>query len=340
MHLSSSSGNRHPGTKETLITTKVPCHGTRSTPYFLLLILTNLMWAFQYSGARIATRKIGPISVTLLPMVTATILLGILLFASRRKTEAKATQGRGSFAQQLLSFATLGIIGGSVAQFCLISGVKRSLASNASVIVLTIPVLTAFLATVLVGEKMSRLLWVSFALAVIGVLLVSDVDWQSVQIFHGKYLGGNALILAGCCGSGFYNAFGKRLLRMFTPLEVLVYSFTIGDVVLFIPMLVWEPRAWQQLASAGPAVWLSLATMAVFSMTIAMMLFFWVIERIKLTQAALSMYLLPVFGVLISTVTLKERIRWQLVVGGVLVFAGTFLATRYEEYRRARESSE
>lgn len=310
----------------------------RSTPYFLLLILANLMWAFQYSGARIATQKIGPISVTLLPMATATVLLGILLAASRRKAKAQVTPGRGSFGKQLLNFVTLSILGCFLSQFCLICGVRRSLASNASVIVLATPVLTALLATVLVGEKMSRLLWISFALAIVGVLLVSDVDWHSVQIFRGKYLGGNALILAGCCGSGFYNAFGKRLLRVFSPLEVLVYSFAISDVALFVAMLVWEPHALAQLASAGPVVWLCLAAIAVFSLSTAMMLFFWVIERINLTQAALSMYLLPVFGVLISTVALKERMRWQLVAGGVLVFAGTFLATRYQEYRRSRES--
>jgi len=322
------------------MTGKVPHHRARSKPYFLLLILANLMWAFQPTGARIATRKLGPITVTLLPMATATILLGFLLLARRGRNSAKALLERGSFVHQLLSFVTLGIIGCVVSQFCLISGVKRSLASNASVITLTIPVLTAFLATLLLGEKMNRLLWVSFALAIAGVLLVSDVDWRTVQIFRGKYLAGNALLLASCCGSAFYNSFSKRLLRTFRPLEVLVYSFSVSDVALFIAMVAREPVSWQQLASLAPAVWLSLATIGIFSMTIAMMLFFWVIERINLTQAALSIYLLPVFGVLISTVTLKEKIRWQLVAGGVLVFVGTLLATRYDEWRRARRASE
>jgi hypothetical protein len=32
------------------------------TRYFLLLILVNLMWAFQYTGAKIATQKLGPIT--------------------------------------------------------------------------------------------------------------------------------------------------------------------------------------------------------------------------------------------------------------------------------------
>jgi drug/metabolite transporter (DMT)-like permease len=130
------------------------------------------------------------------------------------------------------------------------------------------------------------------------------------------------------------------LFRKFTPPEVLVYSSLVEDVALFIAMVLREPVSWQQLASLGLAVWLSLATIAIFTLATAMMLFFWVIERINLTQAALSIYLLPVFGVLISTVTLKEKIRWQLVAGGTLVFVGTLLATRYDEWRRARRASE
>jgi drug/metabolite transporter (DMT)-like permease len=185
---------------------------------------------------------------------------------------------------------------------------------------------------------MSRLLWVSFALAIIGVLLVSDVDWRTVHIFRGKYLFGNALILAGCFGSAFYNAYSKRLLRIFTPLEVLVYSLSIGDVALCMAMLARERVSWQYWASLGFAVWLSLGIIAVFSLTIAMTLFFWVIKRIDLTQAALSIYLLPVFGVLISTVTLKEKVRWQLLAGGIMVFVGTFLATRYGQRKGARQA--
>jgi drug/metabolite transporter (DMT)-like permease len=299
------------------------------TWYFLVLVLVNMMWAFQYTGARIATRKLGPITVTLLPMLMATILLSLLLLSSRGREGRKVPRERGMFGGQLLGFVVLGIVGCFVGQFCLTAGVKRSLASNASVITLVIPVLTAFLATLLVGEKMSRLLWISFVLAIGGVLLVSDVDWRTVHILRGKYLAGNALILVGCFGSAFYNAFSKRLLRTFTPLEVLVYSYLVADLALFVAMLAREPFSWQQLASLGFAVWLSLGMIAFLCLTSAMMLFFWVIKRIDLTRAALSIYLLPVFGVLISTVTLKEKIRWQLLAGGLLVFLGAFLATRY-----------
>jgi drug/metabolite transporter (DMT)-like permease len=136
-------------------------------------------------------------------------------------------------------------------------------------------------------------------------------------------------------GSAFYNAFSKRLLRIFTPLEVLVYSFIVADVALFVVMLVREPLSWQQLSSLGFAVWLSLGMIALLCLTSAMILFFWVIKRIDLTRASLSIYLLPVFGVLISTLTLKEKIRWELIAGGMLVFLGAFLATKYGERKSA-----
>ena len=42
---------------------------------FAVLIAVNAMWAFQFSGARIATRELGPVLVTLVPLALATFLV-------------------------------------------------------------------------------------------------------------------------------------------------------------------------------------------------------------------------------------------------------------------------
>ena len=41
---------------------------------FLVLVLVNLMWAFQFSGAKIATERLGPIAVALIPLALSTVL--------------------------------------------------------------------------------------------------------------------------------------------------------------------------------------------------------------------------------------------------------------------------
>jgi len=55
-----------------------------------------------------------------------------------------------------------------------------------------------------------------------------------------------------------------------------------------VVMLAREPLSWRQLASLGLPVWLSLGMIAFLCLTSAMLLFFWVIQRVDLTHAALS----------------------------------------------------
>jgi drug/metabolite transporter (DMT)-like permease len=121
--------------------------------------------------------------------------------------------------------------------------------------------------------------------------------------------------------------------------ELLVYSFLVTDLELLVLMLILEPPSASQLLSLGLSVWASLLTIAIFSLSVSMLLFFWVIDKIDVTQASLSIYLLPVFGVLLSTVFLREKVTAQLILGGLLVLAGTFLVTVYEERKRMRAAA-
>jgi drug/metabolite transporter (DMT)-like permease len=300
---------------------------------FLVLVLVNLMWAFQFSGAKIATEQLGPITVALIPLALSTVLFAPLLRMSRgNKPRPHWTR---VVWRDLFLASTLGII---PAQLGLTWGVEHSLASNASVLTLTIPVLTAVMAVILLRERMTRVRWFSFALAIAGVLMVSDIDWKSVYLFRGTYLAGNLLIFASCLGSAFYNTYTKKLLETFNPVELLVYSFLVTDLELAAMMLIFERHPIAAFLSVGAAAWVSLLMIAIFSLSLSMLLYFWVIEKIDVTQASLSIYLLPVFGVLLSTVVVRERITGQLLSGGLLVFGGTFLVTVYEERRRMRDA--
>lgn len=302
--------------------------------YFFLLSLVNLMWAFQFSGAKLAAAQLGPITVAFLPLALATLLLAPLLLVSRAgPAEAHAEQpGRMSL---IIQFVMLGALGPVAAQLFLVWGVALAPASNAAVINLTIPALTAVLAVILLGERMTRARWIAFGLALAGVLIVSEFDWGSMQIFEGRYLPGNLLVLLSCCGSAFNNTYSKKLLRWFGPAEVFVYSALAADLILLALMFRYEPHFWGKLAGLDAVTWLNLGAIAVFSLSLSMLLFFWVIQRIDVTQASVSIYLLPVFGVLIAALTLKEKITWRLIVGGLLVFAGAFLVTSYEERKKA-----
>jgi drug/metabolite transporter (DMT)-like permease len=300
--------------------------------YFLVLILVNLMWAFQFSGAKIATERLGPITVTLLPLALSTLMLAPFAgFDGRKRNRGGVRFTRGAW----ISFALVGTVGTIASQLGLTWGVERSLASNAAVLTLTVPVFTAMMASILLGERMNVLRWISFVLAIAGVLLVSDIDWHSVRITEGRYFIGNILLLMSCLGSAFINSYSKKLLTTFSPAEVLVYSFSIADIVLLVLALIYEPGSFSRLSTIGWAAWMSLLAIAAFSLSVSMLLYFWVIEHIDVMQASLSIYLLPVLGVGLSTMLVNEKVTVRLLAGGGLVFASTFLITTLDGRKKA-----
>jgi drug/metabolite transporter (DMT)-like permease len=198
---------------------------------FLILIVVNIMWGLQFSGAKIATEQLGPIAVTVIPLIISVLMMAPFLAFKKRNSEA-GIPAQGRLISSVIAFVILGTVGIVVSQLFLTWGIARSLASNAAVITLTTPATTAVLAFFLLREKMTRLRWFSFALAFAGVIMASGVDWGSVQLLQARYLVGNLLLFLSCWGASFYNTYAKKLLSEFTPYEVTVYSFTV--CVLFL----------------------------------------------------------------------------------------------------------
>lgn len=300
---------------------------------FAALIAVNAMWAFQFAGARLATQELGAVLVTLLPLALATLL--VVPFAGLNRDLFRA-QNRPILIDVIL----LGTLGVLPAQFCVVLGVERTLASNASVISLTVPVLTALSASVFLHERMTRLRWLSFAIAILGVYMISVRDIQNAHLFQIEYMAGNLLVLASCAGSAFNNSYSRRALSKLSPAQVLVWSFIVTDLELLVIEAVTDRSGWRQLARLQPSVWWSLILIAIFSLGISMLLYFSVIQSVEVMKAALSVYLLPVFGLLFSAILLKERLTINLVAGGVLIFISCFLVTVYEERQRLRREVE
>jgi len=131
-------------------------------------------------------------------------------------------------------------------------------------------------------------------------------------------------------GSAFYNVYSKRLLGRFTPLEVLVFGYMVA-AVLSVPLVIWiEPSSLTAIRSYSLGVWVSLFVLSVFSWGLAMVLWMHLLRRLDVSQASVSIYLLPLLGVLFSALLLKEKVTPAMLAGGVLTLAGTILITSSE----------
>jgi drug/metabolite transporter (DMT)-like permease len=294
--------------------------------YLLLLALASLIWSAQGTAVKFLDPYLGPIAITFLPFYVTTLLLLPLLIVQRRRNPLRVRPTWSDWRK----FVIAGIGGQVLAQLGMTWGITLSLASNAAILNLMIPVISAALASIMLGERLTSLRVLCLAIGLVGVFMMSVEDLRNSSFLHESYLGGNLLILLGCLGSSFYNVYCKGLLARFQEVEILIFSYVTASLAT-LPLLAWaEPLDLQSLASLDLNAWLAFGFLAVFMYGASMLLFFHVLEHLPVTVASASLYLVPVFGVLLASTLLGERLSLLSLVGAAIVLASTVLVMRYD----------
>ena len=217
-------------------------------------------------------------------------------------------------------------------QYAYTLGSKLTLAANAGIITLTIPVLVAILASFMLKERLNIVRILSFVLAIAGVLMTSISDISGAKIFTGQFFLGNMIFLFACSCCSFYNTYCKLLVdKKFTELQILVYSSIIGSIAC-IPLLIWvEPFHFFEFIHMGKVAVLGILELSIFVYGLPALLFFYVLKRMDITQAILGSYLLPFFIGLLGVFLLGEKISFLMVIGGSIIFVSTLMVTVYEK---------
>lgn len=294
-----------------------------------LLILCNFIWASQFVMVKLVQREMGPVFATFFPMTLATIILTVIV--RRRRNLNPSPSSKRIPWRDVLDFVLIGVLGQVVAQLFITWGTRLSLASNAALLALTLPIATCVMAYFILGEKMTLLRLLSFALAILGVLAASGIDLRQLNFIDKRYLWGNVLIFLSINGSAFYNVYSKKLLTRYSPLQVLLYSYYAVFIFMLPITLRLEPSGFSKLPHFGPTVWIGIGILTVFQYSLSMVIFLHVLVRLDATQAGLMNYLIPFLGVLIAWVVLGERLTLFMVLGGLLALGSTLLATVFEK---------
>ena len=292
-----------------------------------LIIVINFMWATQVPVIRFIGDRLGPITVAFIPMIASTLIFLPVLWFENKRRNVKFRWRWG----ELKYFIISGLIGIFLLQYAYTLGSKLTIAANAGIITLTIPVFVAVLASFMLNEKLNMIRIISFVLAIAGVLMTSVSELSGASFFHGQYFLGNMIFLFACLCCAFYNTYCKMLVeKKFTELEILVYSSIIGSIAS-IPLLIWvEPFHFVQFMHTGRIAVIGILELSFFVYGIPSLLFFYVLKRLDVTQAILGTYLLPFFIAFMGIFLLNEKISFLMIMGGCIIFISTLMVTVYE----------
>jgi len=295
---------------------------SKSLISWVALLACNLMWSLQFTCIKLVQDQVGALNTVFIPMLLATLFM--LPFVIK---DVKANKNRK--LQDLKIFFLLALAGQFPAQVLMTFGIQQATASNGSIISLTLPVVSALLAVLILKEKMNELRWISFAIAITGVIICSikDISGLSMSV---KYLIGNVLIFSGVLGSGIYNTICKKIADGYTEMEMLFYTYLFMVVLLFPFVWYYEGNIFSQIPLFTVNTWIGLILLTVFHNFLSMILFFKALKNLEAIQVALSNFLITFFGLPIAVIFLHEELSLLSIIGGFLVLTSTIAITFWE----------
>jgi len=292
----------------------------------LLLVVNQFIWGVGWSAIKYPQDQMGPVALNLWTLgISVVVLIPFVqreLFAAFGKKSAGAARLTG---RDCVDYFLMGVVGLAGMTLLYAWGAGRSLAANGAIICTSVPILTALIAVIVLGEKMTLGRVLGLALALPGVLMVSDLRWSQLDFF-GSYLFGNLLLAGGALCNAIYVVYSKRLLGRSSPVMLLFWGQLLG-LLGTLPFVYWEPFDLGAIAGYRWQTWLSLLFLGGVFYSMTMVIFFRILVRLDAGQIMVSNYLQPLFGVGMAALLLQERMTLAMITGGLLVLGGTVLAT-------------
>lgn len=204
-------------------------------------------------------------------------------------------------------------------------GLGQTTANHSALIMALIPVFTGLIAAAF-ERRFPRGGWFGGAvLALAGtVILVSERGGPVTM--DGASTAGDLIVLAGVgiCALGYVA--GGKVTPLIGTRATTFWGLACAAVVLTPVFIVLAPRTdWSAVSAAG---WGSIAYMTLLSSLVGYALWFWALGHGGIARIGSLQFAQPVMTLVLAAWILAEPVTRTLVLSGVIILAGTWLAQR------------
>lgn len=266
-------------------------------------------------------------------LTLATIILAPFALSQRRKE--LQTIGWRKLSLMLLSGVFLGF------HFATwITSLRYTSVPSSAVLVATSPLWVALLAPVFLKEKITRMVGIGLAIALAGSVVVGGGDacqWTASglnceslsQALQGKSLLGNGLALAGAWFAAAYLIIGRKVRA---EMSLLSYTFVVYGTAA-VTLLLMVAFSHQSLTGYSPGTYAFFVALAIIPQLLGHSSFNWALKFVPAAMVSLALLGEPISSSILAYLILHEPPTIIEVIGGVMILAGIYLATRPEPHR-------
>lgn len=252
--------------------------------------------------------SLGAYNAMLWRMIVGMVLGGALFFITRTRWPARST-------------FKLHVLRGSIAAFMALSffwGLVRVPLAEAIALSFVAPLITLYLAAVLLGEKISRTAIIATVMGFVGVLVILSA--RVTGEYQPEVLKGIAAILFSAVFYAYNLVLQRQQAQLASPIEIVFFqNLTAGSVLLVgAPWLAIVPDVSHAPAIVGSTV----------TAVIALLLLSWAYARAEAQVLVPVEYTAFVWAALFGWYFYHEAVTATTLVGTGLIVAGCVIAAR------------
>ncbi|WP_114416744.1 DMT family transporter [Marinospirillum perlucidum] len=286
---------------------------------YLLLILTTLFWGGNFVVGRAVHADIPPLALAWWRWLVALVV--ILPFVVK-----PLWQARSVIRQHWPLLALMSLLGVTGFNTLVYLGLQTLPASNAILLLSACPLFILAFSWLLFREKVNLLQTLGMLTSLLGIwVLVSRGDLLDLfnQLGEG---GGNLWILSAVICWALYSALLRRRPAGLPGMAFFGLTVILGWLFL-TPFYLYEHWVLERSLTLNTTSLLSIGYVALFASIAAFLFWNKGVEVLTPNRAGYFIHLIPVWGILLASIFLQERLEGFHWTGMAFIFSGIWLAT-------------
>ena len=272
-----------------------------------------LIWSSAFFNIKIATESFGPVTIAFLRVFLASIPLIILCNIKNIKIEV--------FSKDWYWFALIGFVNLVIPFFFISYGIKAVQSNLAAILMSSTPLTSTILGHYFTkNEKFNLIKTIGVLIGFSGIVyLFSDNILINENNFYSALL-----ILLGATG---YVVGGVLTLKISNKRnENVTTSICIWASIILLPLTMIFEQPWNSTPNTLSII--SVVYLGLVSTGLAWLLRFSILKKNGLIFQSQVSFLIPIFGIILGYIFLKELITPKIIVSVILVLIGIFLAKK------------
>lgn len=283
---------------------------------YLILISVMTAWGFNVVATKVLVENFMPVTMTAARIFVAGIVVFIILFVMKKVRKLTKKEWVVVLVGSLFN-----VVGH---HYFLAVGLTETSASNGGLILGIGPLLTAIMAIVFLGNRLTWIRVLGFLLGIIGVSFIvlqggeglSGISFGDLYVFLSVFMQALSFIMI------------NKVSHSLDPRLMTGYMLVMGSIILFGISLILEPSGIHSMFQpTSTKIWVVFFASAIVATAFGQMLYNYSIGKVGAAEASIFINLNPFFALVGAVLFLGEKIGLTHIVGFIFILFGVLFGS-------------